>query len=67
MTTKKTVTDAPASTEGVKHLETNPMLIISQQNLKTVCDWLNSDRMTMPQNEVRQCLNLLLTANKVEE
>lgn len=38
------------------------MLIIEEQNLRALADWLNSDRMLMPQNEVRNCLKLINTA-----
>lgn len=42
------------------------MCLIPQANLQAVYDWLNSDRMMMPQNEVRQCLALLNSASLVE-
>ena len=38
------------------------MLMIEESNLRAVCEWLNNDRMLMPQNEVRNCLKLINTA-----
>jgi len=35
-------------------------------NLQSVCDWLNSDSMTLPQNEIRNALRLLLVATACE-
>ena len=43
-----------------------PMCVISKENLENIMKWLNSDDMTMPQNQVRQCQRLLLTAKLVE-
>ena len=34
-------------------------------DLKVVCDWLNSDDMILPQNEVRKALAVLLSAQVV--
>ena len=42
------------------------MCEISQENIKAIYDWLNSNEMLMPQNQVRQCMALLNTATIIE-
>ena len=42
------------------------MCIISQSVLQEVYNWVNSDRMVMPHNEVLRCQKLLLTAKVVQ-
>ena len=64
MTTK---TKKNSSTKAVPESSLQePMCIISKENLESVMKWLNSDDMAMPQNQVRQCQRLLLTAKLVE-
>jgi hypothetical protein len=41
------------------------MCTLPVTKLKVACDWLNSDNMTMPQNEVRQVLALLMSAKVI--
>lgn len=43
-----------------------PMCVIAKSSLESIMKWLNSDDMTMPQNQVRRCQRLLLTAKLVE-
>lgn len=63
---KKNVKDSSAEDPVPESSLQEPMCIISKADLETIYIWLNSDRMTMPQNEVRYHLKLLLTAKLVE-
>ncbi|PCJ39141.1 MAG: hypothetical protein COA71_14590 [SAR86 cluster bacterium] len=46
--------------------QTVTMCIISQANLQAIHDWLNSDSMLMPQNQVRYQLRLINSAKLIE-
>lgn len=43
------------------------MCEIPKDNVKAIYDWLNSNEMLMPQNQVRQCIALLNTATIIEK
>jgi hypothetical protein len=43
------------------------MCALPVENLKAVCDWLNSDDMPLPQNQIRKALALLFVAEVIEE
>ena len=53
--------DKPEQVEKVK------MCKISVTSLKEVCDWLNSDTMPLPQNQIRSALALLMAAELIED
>lgn len=60
-TEKATTTEPPVKTQGPV------MCAISKDNIQALYDWLNSDAMTMPQNQVRMCISLLNEATLIED
>jgi len=66
--TKKKVKDEPKKVEATR--ESNPpvrMCLIPEANLIALYKWLNSDTMSLPQNEVRAYLKLIADARLVED
>lgn len=59
---KKTDTQKETSQANAKKVEVSEavkMCVLPEENLRAVYDWLESDQMTMPHNQVMKCLQLL--------
>jgi hypothetical protein len=59
---KNDVADAINATQ----VDETRMCKLPVENLQHVCDWLNSDSMPLPQNQIRAVLALLLVAEEIK-
>lgn len=67
MTVKKPTKESAKNAKKETSEDKLVMLTIPEVNLRLVYEWIESEKMTMPHNQVMSCLKLLGTATVVKD